>query len=110
MDNFNARLAKKITSGVATMWCAYIFAALALVSLPRAIQSGDTLVIVSWIAQTFLQLVLLSIIMVGQKAQSANVEKQISETHEAALAELKELKDLSREIHVLMTDVRKKLN
>jgi hypothetical protein len=110
MNNFNTRLAEKITSGVATMWCAYVFAALAFISLPRALQSGDTLVIVSWIAQTFLQLVLLSIIMVGQKTQSAKVEKQISETHEAALVELKELKDLSRQIHILMTDVRKKLN
>ena len=107
MDNFNTRIAKKITSGVATMWCAYIFAAIALISLPRAIQSGDSLVIVSWIAQTFLQLVLLSIIMVGQKGQAAIVEKQISETHEAALIELKELKELSREIHLLITNVKR---
>ena len=107
MDNFNTRIAKKITSGVATMWCAYIFAAIALISLPRAIESGDTLVIVSWIAQTFLQLVLLSIIMVGQKVQAAIVEKQISETHEAALIELKELKELSREIHLLITNVKR---
>jgi hypothetical protein len=107
MNSFNTRLAQRITSSVATMWCAYIFAALALVSFPRALQSGDTLVIVSWIAQTFLQLVLLSIIMVGQKSQSAHVEKQINETHEAALAELKEIKDLSRDIHILMSDVRK---
>jgi hypothetical protein len=91
------------------MWCAYIFTAIALISFPRALESKDALVIVSWIAQTFLQLVLLSIIMVGQKAQSANVEKQISETHEAALKELKELKVLLREIHLLMTDVKEKL-
>jgi hypothetical protein len=70
MKRFNLMIAEKITSGVATMWCAYIFAAIALISLPKALQSGDTLVIVSWIAQTFLQLVLLSIIMVGQKVQA----------------------------------------
>jgi hypothetical protein len=45
--------------------------------------------------------------MVGQKSQLAHVEKQISETHEAALAELKEIKGLSRDIHVPMSDVRK---
>ena len=64
---FNKKLAASITSMVSTMWCAYIFALIALISLPGAIKSGDTIVIVSWVAQTFLQLVLLSIIMVGQK-------------------------------------------
>jgi hypothetical protein len=59
------------------MWCDYIFAAIALILLPKALQSGDTLVIVSWIAQTFLQLVLLSIIMVGQKVQAQKVIKAI---------------------------------
>lgn len=52
------------------MWCAYLFAALAFISLPTAISNG-TAPLIQWIAQTFLQLVLLSIIMVGQKATSA---------------------------------------
>lgn len=122
MKRFNLWLAEKITSSVATMWCAYIFAAIALISLPKAIQSGDSIVIVSWVAQTFLQLVLLSIIMVGQKVQSSGVEQKIDETHTASLAEfelakeardsanqeLKELKDLSREIHALITKMEKK--
>ena len=63
-NTFNTWLAQKITAGVATMWCAYIFAIIALISLPSAIKSGDAIVIVGWVAQTFLQLVLLSIIMV----------------------------------------------
>jgi hypothetical protein len=66
----NARLATLITSLVGTMWCAYIFAAIALISLPYAIHSGVAAVI-SWIAQTFIQLVLLSIIMVGQNISAA---------------------------------------
>lgn len=110
MKRFNLWLADKITSGVATMWCAYIFAAIALISLPKALQSGDTIVIIAWIAQTFLQLVLLSIIMVGQNVHSANLEQQIAETHEAALSELQQLKDLSLEIHSLITEVEKKIN
>lgn len=91
------------------MWCAYLFAAIALISLPKAIQSGDSLVIIAWIAQTFLQLVLLSIIMVGQKAQSAGLEQMIVETHTAALQELKELRELSKEIQVLVRDLESKL-
>jgi hypothetical protein len=47
------------------MWCAYAFALFDLISLPAAIRGG-AVAIVSWVAQTFLQLVLLSVIMVGQ--------------------------------------------
>ena len=124
MKRFNLFIAKKITSGVATMWCAYIFAAIALISLPKALQSGDSIVIVSWVAQTFLQLVLLSIIMVGQKVQSASVEEKINETHAASLAEFElakeargfaqseiaQLHELSKDMHKLIKEVEAKLN
>ena len=66
VEGFNAKLALLITRSVGTMACAYLFAAIALISLPAAISSGQVIVIVAWVAQTFLQLVLLSIIMVGQ--------------------------------------------
>lgn len=71
VEGFNAKLALIITRSVGTMACAYLFALIALISLPAAITSGQVIVIVAWIAQTFLQLVLLSIIMVGQSVQSA---------------------------------------
>ena len=109
MKRFNLWLAEKITSSVATMWCAYLFAGIALISLPKALQSGDSIVIVSWVAQTFLQLVLLSIIMVGQKVGSASVEQKIDETHTAALLELQELRTMSKEIQLLIKDVESKL-
>ena len=120
---FNKKLAARITSMVSTMWCAYIFAAIALISLPGAIKSGNTIVIVSWVAQTFLQLVLLSIIMVGQNVQSESVEQKINETHAASLGEfelakearaianqeLQELKNISAEVHQLLRDLEKKI-
>ena len=122
INTFNQRVAEKITSFVSTMWCAYLFAALALISLPAAIRSGDVVIIVAWVAQTFLQLVLLSIIMVGQKVSSSNVEKLILETHEASVGEfelakearkiadqeLKELKVIAREIHRVIGDIEGK--
>ena len=122
INAFNRRIAEKITSAVSTMWCAYLFAAIALISLPAALRSGDPLVIVAWIAQTFLQLVLLSIIMVGQQASSEAVAQKINETHEASLGEfelakeariladqeLKELKAIAQEIHQVLKDVEKK--
>ncbi len=71
VEGFNAKAALVITRSVGTMACAYLFAIIALISLPSAINSGQVIVIVSWVAQTFLQLVLLSIILVGQSVQSA---------------------------------------
>ena len=122
INDFNTKLAAKITSGVATMWCAYAFAGIALVSLPSALKSGDLIVIVAWVAQTFLQLVLLSIIMVGQNVASASVEQKITETHTASLGEfelakearvlaaqeLAELKEIAREIHRVIRDIEGK--
>ncbi|HEV3282891.1 MAG TPA: hypothetical protein VG010_01695 [Solirubrobacteraceae bacterium] len=86
VEGFNAKFAVIITSGVGTMACAYLFALIALVSLPAILIQANVLknsevptfftkpgliLIVAWIAQTFLQLVLLSIILVGQRVQSA---------------------------------------
>ena len=100
VTDFNRRVAERITGLVSTMWCAYIFAALALISLPAAMRSNDVLIKVDWVAQTFLQLVLISIIMVGQKKSSESVEKMITETHAAALAEFelaKEAREMARQ-------------
>lgn len=77
---FNTRLAIWVTKVVGSMWCAYAFAALDLVSLPDAIRGG-TATLISWIAQTFLQLVLLSIIMVGQNVQADAADKRSEATY-----------------------------
>ncbi len=86
---FNGTLAKWITEGVGTMWCAYAFAALSLVALPQAIKGG-ALPIVQWISQTFLQLVLLSVIMVGQQVISAASDERAAQTYLDAEAILHE--------------------
>lgn len=95
--NFNSWLAVKITSIVGTMWCAYAFAVLALVSLPEAVKSG-TAALVAWVAQTFLQLVLLSIIMVGQKVAAEKSDKQLEQTYFDAEA----LLQISDDMHKLV--------
>jgi len=97
LSGFNGWLALKITNGVGTMWCAYAFAALALISLPDAIKAG-TASLIAWIAQTFLQLVLLSIIMVGQKVAAAASDKQAYQTYKDAEA----LLEISNDIHKLL--------
>ena len=90
------------------MWAAYVFAAIALISLPAAISTGDPIIIVAWIAQTFLQLVLLAVIMVGQDVQSKGVQQKIDETHAASLAEF-ELAKAARKSHAQEIAAIKKL-
>ena len=94
---FNGRVAMLITNAVSTMWCAYLFALLALISLPDAIHAG-TAALIAWIAQTFLQLVLLSVIMVGQKVAAQASDKQALQTYKDAEAILQ----IQDELHRLM--------
>lgn len=96
-NHFNDWLAVKITNVVGTMWCAYAFAALTLISLPEAI-NGGVATLVAWIAQTFLQLVLLSIIMVGQNIASEKSDRQLAQTYRDAESLLK----ISDEIQSLL--------
>jgi len=87
---FNSWFAVKVTTGVGTMWCAYAFAALALVSLPSAISSHSAVTLVSWVSQTFLQLVLLSVIIVGQNVLASAADKRAEATYNDADAILHE--------------------
>lgn len=93
------RWGESITSAVGTMWTAIAFTLLALISLPGALASGNVVVIVAWIAQTFLQLVLLPIIMVGQNVQGQRTEKRDEETHSAVMAAHRETQEILRELH-----------
>ena len=97
---FNKQVALFVTEKVGTMFCAYLFAVIAFVSLPEAILSEDPLEIISWIAETFLQLVLLSIIIVGQNIQSEIAEQQAQTDRETLAA----IKRLAEEIHLFTTN------
>jgi hypothetical protein len=97
LGTFNSRLAVGITNIVGTMWCAYAFALLALISFPEAVKAG-TATLVAWFAQTFLQLVLLSIIMVGQKVAAAKSDRQLEQTYMDAEA----LLQINDDMHKLL--------
>jgi hypothetical protein len=90
VNRFNTKVAIVITTVVGSMWCAYAFALFDLISLPDAIRSGPA-ALVSWVAQTFLQLVLLSVIMVGQNVQAAAADKRAEATFHDASATLHEV-------------------
>lgn len=81
----NDRVALFVTNAVGTMWCAYVFAVIALISLPSVIASLPSQgpqPLISWLAQTFLQLVLLSVIMVGQRVQQESTDQRSAADHE----------------------------
>jgi hypothetical protein len=82
------------------MWCAILFAAIAFLGLPDALRTGA---LVPWLAQSFLQLVLLSIIMVGQRLQSAGTEQLIRETHQHASEAIADLTEIADALHVHLT-------
>ncbi len=86
----NGRIALVLTAAVGTMWCAYAFALLALVVLPQAI-NGGLLPLVQWISQTFIQLVMLSVIMVGQNVLGRAADKRAIMTYQDADATFHEV-------------------
>ena len=94
---FNSWLAVKITAGVGTMWCAYAFAAIAFIGLPVALKPGGE-GIIAWIAQTFLQLVLLSIIIVGQNIAAASSDTRSENTFKDAEAILSEALEIQKHL------------
>jgi hypothetical protein len=80
-DGINAKIAVFLTNIVGSMWCAYAFALVALVGLRPALKPGGE-GLIAWIAQTFLQLVLLSVIMVGQNVQSEASDARSEHTYD----------------------------
>jgi hypothetical protein len=96
-SRLNAKLAVLITDAVGTMWCAYVFAGVALIGLPAALRPGGE-GIIAWIAQTFLQLVLLSIIIVGQNIAAAASDKRSEDTFKDAEAVLHEAIEIQKHL------------
>jgi hypothetical protein len=108
----NDRIGLAITNRVGTMVCAYIFAVLALLSLPSVLSAFgpfnhtfpawmvkvSIIALVAWVAQTFLQLVLLPIIIVGQNLQSKASDARAEQTFKDAEAVLAEALEIQKHL------------
>ena len=89
MGRFNNMLAVFITKRVGTMWAAYLFVLISLISFPQALNAflnGDTVTGIAWLSQSFLQLVLLPIILVGQNVIAAGQDARSETDHETLTA------------------------
>jgi len=95
---FNGRIGLLITTLVGTMICGYVFAAIALLSLPSAISSHNLTIIIAWISSNFLQLVLLPIIIVGQNLQAKASDKRAEDTYNDAAAVLHEALEIQKHL------------
>src|ERR1019366_7901398 len=111
VTRFNTNVALLVTLAVGSMWCAYAFALFDLISLPSAIRGGAP-AIVSWVAQTFLQLGLLSLLMVGQNVRGAAANKRSEATFHDASATLHEVAHVQGHLaaqYVLLTRIAQKI-
>lgn len=116
IDEKGKSVGEWLTNKVGTMWCAGVFALIAFAGLPKAITEKNY---VDWFIQNFLQLVLMSVILVGQDVQSKKTEKLIKETHRASVdefeiakrnqelasKELEELRLISADIHRIISEL-----
>ena len=99
---FNGKFALLLTTTVGTMWCAYAFSMLALVALPSAL-NGGLLTMIQWVSQTFIQLVMLSVIMVGQNILGKASDKRAEMTYDDADATFHEAEQI--QAHLKEQDV-----
>jgi hypothetical protein len=95
----NGKIALLLTTVVGTMWCAYAFALLALAVLPQAI-GGGLLTLVQWVSQTFIQLVMLSVIMVGQNILGRAADKRSAMTYQDADATFHEAEQIQEHLRL----------
>jgi hypothetical protein len=108
---FNEKLAVWSVSAVATMTCAYLFAILAMIAFPQALHDSfdggfKPLPLVEWFSQSFLQLVLLSVIMVGQNIQARSTERKSEEQYNAVMEILADMREEHVERREMLLDVR----
>jgi len=99
----NGKIGLLITTLVGTMVCGYVFAIIALISLPSAITSHNLTVIIAWVSSNFLQLVLLPVIIVGQNLQAKASDRRATLTYEDAEAVLHEAVQIQQ--HLAAQDV-----
>lgn len=100
IGRLNAKVGLRITVVVGTMWAAYVFAAIAFISLPDNVRSTQLLIL--WISSSFLQLVLLPVIIVGQNIQAKATDQRAEATFNDAAAVLEEAKQI--QAHLLAQD------
>src|SRR5579864_7843314 len=93
---FNQRLAVALTGLVGSMPCAYLFTVISIVGLLGLLNLLNPIVylLMQWLSSQFLQLVLLSVIMVGQAILSRKSELMAEEQFHTTQDTYADIKDI----------------
>lgn len=96
----NQRIAVRLTRTVGTMWMAYTFATIAIIGLLgiEGVISPTAAILVAWISQTFIQLTLLPIIMVGQNVLGRKSEIQADEAFKTTQNSYKDIEEVIKHL------------
>jgi hypothetical protein len=93
----NQRIAVTLTRAVGTMPCAYLFVCLAIAGFPGLHASLPAYV--QWISQTFLQLVFLPVLSVGQTVLSKHQELMAEEQYKFVKGTYSDTEQLIQHLH-----------
>lgn len=120
LSSFNQKFAVFLTKNVGSMYTAYAFAVLALIGLLSilGVINPTTALLVTWLSQTFIQLVLLPVIMVGQNVLNKHSELQADETFKVSQKSFHDIehiikhldaqdKELLKQTEILLSTVKK---
>lgn len=90
----NEQIAMKLTELVGNMNAAYLFAVLSFIGLFGVLGLLPPIIytLVCWLSQTFIQLVFLPVLAVGQNVQQQKAEQAMLEQHLRTQAELAQIR------------------
>jgi hypothetical protein len=96
LTGFNMKIAVAITKGLGTMVCAYIFAILAIIGFPGF--GATPTQYVQWVSQTFIQLVALSVLAVGQQVLSKHGELMADEQFHTTMSTYHDIEQIMQHL------------
>ncbi|HEX6481907.1 MAG TPA: hypothetical protein VF043_23945, partial [Ktedonobacteraceae bacterium] len=99
-SGINTRIAVGLTRSVGTMWTAYSFAVLAIIGLLAILGWLPPLValLVVWASQTFIQLVMLPILSVGQNVLGRHAELMAEEQFNTTMSTYHDIEEIMQHL------------
>lgn len=99
-EGINTKIAIKLTNSVGTMWTAYAFALIAVIGLFGILNLFNPIValLVAWASQTFIQLTLLPVIMVGQNVLGRKAELQADEQFRTTMSTYHDIEQIMQHL------------
>jgi len=99
-EGLNTAVAVFLTTRVGTMWAAYSFSMLAIIGLLAILNILPPVValLIAWSSQTFIQLVMLPIIMVGQNVLGRKSELQADEAYNTTMRTYHDIEEIMQHL------------